>query len=338
MPKLRWNICLIFFLYTGLIDAGPRLATAKSATQNATLTGYTRARTILDLSAETEGKVETVFADIGEHIADNGQFACLDKTFISLDIEANATEISRTNIDIDYFSKQVTRYKKLLSNHSSSQLQLDDFERSQATARQQLRTLKIRSRELAERKRRYCIAAPANWTVIKRYIEPGEWLKAGDRVAQIGNFSRLLVPFALSMSEYESLMKHAQDIRLTLPDLQKSVPAIIERVSPAFDEQSRKIVLDLEIQDLMKQGRGGIRADLSIQIPNQANAVLLPESAVIERYEQYWLERPNGEQISVVYLGRIKREGQQSFIRLSGTAIKPGDQFIVHTSTDASDK
>jgi len=65
---------------------------------------------------------------------------------------------------------------------------------------------------------------------------------------------------------------------------------------------------------------------------------LLPESAVIERYEQYWLERPNGEQISVVYLGRIKREGQQSFIRLSGTAIKPGDQFIVHTSTDASDK
>ena len=61
--------------------AKQEIVTAQAAVQPVTLTGFTRPRTVIDLSAEEAGKVMRVLADIGARIAENGTFACLDQTF-----------------------------------------------------------------------------------------------------------------------------------------------------------------------------------------------------------------------------------------------------------------
>jgi RND family efflux transporter MFP subunit len=320
--------CALFLLLTHpatALGVEESLVVAKAAEHEVVLTGFTRARTVLNLATETAGKVEQAFADMGEPIPQDGQVVCLEKIFINLDIERNQAERARIAAEIRYFEKQVRRYRELVKQNSSAQAQLDEFERNLATFGQQLQALKVQQRTLAERRKRHCVTAPPGWLVIERYVEPGQWINAGDVVAKLGDFSKLLIPFALSTPEYRVLVANAERLEIRLPDLDIRVAARIERVSPAFDEQSRKIKLELQIAEGLEQHRGGLRAELSLKVAHKSGAVLIPEEALEQRFEQFWLQRESGEEVKVVYLGRA--EGNNPLVQVASPEVRPGDMF-----------
>ncbi len=298
------------------------LAVAEAATQLQELSGYTRARTVLILSAEESGRVERLFADIGEAIPAGGKFACLDDTFLELEQRANESDRARVKVDIDYFRKQVKRYRSLVETNSSAQSQLDEFQRNLQSSVQQLEGLKIQSSVLAERQQRHCVPAPAGWLVMERLVEPGQWVTRGQQVARVGDFSRLLIPFALSSAEYRALGQ-VDALSVRFPDLEVELAAKVARVSPAFDEVSRKIRIEIEVGEGLDEGRGGLRAQLSLRLPLPSGAVVLPRAALSERYEQYWLKREDGNEVRVVYLGR---DGADR-VRVVSPEVSPGQRF-----------
>ncbi len=323
---------LLFITLISPASASPTLVVAQPAEHTVTLTGFTRARTVMNLSSETSGKIERVFADVGDGIPEQGYFACLDDTYIDLEIESNKVEGKRLEVEIDYYHKQVKRYVQLVRTNSTAQSQLDEFERHLGSFRLQLEANRVAGRILDERKRRHCIGAVPGWRVIERFAEPGQWVNAGEVVAKVGDYSRLLIPYALTPLQYQALLHDAEhlELRLVEPDLR--VPARIERVSPAFDEQSRKIKLDLQIDECGDSHRGGLRAELNLRLPLQSGAVLVPSDALVQRYEEYWLQRADGEEVNVVFLGRAKGEtlSGQPLVRVSSPEVRPGDRFRLH--------
>lgn len=330
MPLMFFRICFWLALFSvPAAHAQQEIVIARAAIQPVTLTGFTHPRTVIDLSSEEAGKVMRIFADIGERIADTGYFACLDRTFIDLEIQSNRAELARVKIQTDFFAKQVSRYRTLVDRNSVAQMQLDEVERSLADFQVQFEVLKIKGRRLQERKRRFCITAPPGWLVIDRTIEKGEWLDVGQPVGRVGNFSRLVIPYALSLPEYHAL-RATKSLALRLPELDQTAAASIARVSPDFDEQSHKIKLDLEItgRDL----RGGLRAELMLKIPDTSGAVLIAEKALDERYEQYWLHTIDGKEIRVVYLGDSDSRGTNNarLVRIVSPDVHAGDRFVVN--------
>ena len=315
---------LILMLLLSQQTAAAELATAEAATQLQELTGYTRARTVLVLSAEESGRVERLYADIGDAIPAAGLFACLDDTFLRLEQQANQTEQARVRVDIEYFGKQVERYRRLVADNSSAQIQLDEFQRNLQSSMQQLEGLKIQSRVLAERAERHCVPAPAGWLVMDRLVEPGQWVTRGQQVARVGDFSRLLIPFALSNSEYLAL-RQIEELSLQLPHSGQQVDARIARVSPSFDEVSRKIRVELEVGEGLRERRGGLRAQLALRLPLPSGAVVLPRAALSQRYEQHWLKREDGSEVKVVYLGR---DGDER-VRVVSPEVAPGQRFVL---------
>ncbi len=302
------------------------VAAARAALQRETLSGFTRARTHLVLSAEASGKVLQVNADVGDVISPDQPFACLDPTYIDLEIRANQAEMASQRVDARYFRKQVKRFSQLLKQSSSSESQLDEAQHNLDKTLNQLTSLKIQHEILQERKRRLCVVAPEGWRVVRRHVEVGQWINTGEPVVELGDFSRLLIPFALSAGEFQALEARMDSLSLRLPEQNLQVAARIERVSPAFDAASRKIYVELEIADGEVEPRGGLRAELELDIPMRSGAVLLPAKAVSERYEEYWLTRPDGQEVSVVYLGR-SRLMEGDWVRVISPRIKPGDLF-----------
>jgi RND family efflux transporter MFP subunit len=264
---------------------------------------------------------------VGDNIKEGEPFACLDSTYLDLDLRANQAEREALKVDKSYFKKEVVRYSKLVKKNSSSQSQLDTAQRNLDKTQTQIEALTIAAKILQERKARLCIDAPAGWLVIKRHVEPGKWVNAGEPVVEVGDYSHLVAPFALSVAEYQALHKQLdKGLNVKLPELEAELPANIIRVSPAFDEQSRKIHLELELSDGLPAYRGGIRVDLALEVPTRSGAVLIPERALQQRYEQYWLKRPDGNEIAVVYLGRSNgMDGE--WVRVVSPEIQPGDQF-----------
>ena len=317
-------------------QAESRIAVAQTAWQIIKLTGFTRARHTLPLATEVAGKVLRVFVDIGDKIADQGQVACLDQTFIKLEVKANQAELKRLAAEVNYFQKQVERHRQLVNQQNSSQMNLDGVERNLAGMQAQIEAQKVESRRLTETQRRHCISAPVGWLLTERLVEPGQWLGIGDPLGSVGDFTRLLVPFALSMQEYQALQQASKPLQLLLTDLGVTVPAQLVRVSPAFDEQTRKIMLDLEISSGLEQYRGGLRAELSLQLPLQDGSVLISEKALQQRYEDYWLQREAGDEVRVIYQGRsgLKTTEGAALIRITSADIQVGDRFLIDTQRD----
>jgi len=307
--------------------AGPaEVFVAEAAPRRTVLTGFTRARTLMTLVSEESGRVHKVVADVGDTLGEHGLFAELDTTFIELDLEGNRADQQRLQSELTYNKKEMERYERLVRSNNAPQSTLDNNIRAHQSALQQLRAKQIEERVLVERMKRFSLLGPPGWQVVSRFIEPGEWLTSGAKVAELGRYDVLLVPFALSSEEYRALGPRGSEVTLRLTDLGRDVAATVARVSPGFDAQSRKINVDLEIARGDFEFRGGLRVELSLDLQDPGGAVLVPASALIKAYEEHFLMTPDGERVHVVLLGAAGG----GMRRVSGQDVRAGDTFLLH--------
>ena len=336
---MQWRLIILSFLIVSLFPAlqlaaqeGPgrplqgEVFAAWPAMREVTLTGYTRARYVMDIVSEEAGRCIRVAADIGDAVGKGGVFAVLDKTFIDLAIEKNRVDQTRLKNRIAYHAKEVRRYEKLVGRETAAQSTLDGLRNKLDQSEFELQALEVEETNLKERRGRHLIRVPAGWTVTERAVETGEWVPAGKFLGKAGDFRTLLVPFSLSLDEFNALKKLDGGPELRFPDEGKTgltLKAPVERISPAFDPQTRKISVDLSIRKGLSNMRGGLRAELTLELPDRYGAVLVPTSALSERYEEFWLTRANGEQVHVVLLGH----GPQNTSRVRSSEVKAGDMF-----------
>jgi RND family efflux transporter MFP subunit len=269
------------------VFAEEKWVSVEPATRKVTITAFTRAQSKMPLATEVEGKVSKIFADIGEPIPATKKFACLDDTFAQIDIKSAQNEMTRHDVDIKYFKKEVSRHKKLVERQTSAVSVLDGLTRDLNNAKQALTVVAIRKQRLEEHKRRHCIEAPEGWLVIDRNIEVGQWVNEGEVVAHVGNYSQLKVPVTLSQQELTALKRDKDNITLLLMDFNLKVPAIIEHISPAFDEKTRKILVDLLIKESWPELRGGMRVGLMLKIPDpKSTSFTISKQALEEWFEE----------------------------------------------------
>jgi RND family efflux transporter MFP subunit len=304
--------------------AGPAIVVAEPSTTHVVLTGYTRARARMLLTTEVSGRVVRVTADVGDMLTGDGVFACLDTTFTELDVEANLADQGRSRAEIAFYRKEVRRFKDLAAQGNAAPSELDNAQRNLAVQEQQLRALAVQHKRLRERLERSCVKGPPGWRVITRQAEPGEWLKEGDPVGELGDFQTLVVPFALTAAELAVVGNSKTPLRLELPDEGVTVSARVLRAAPDFDAETRKSRVELALTDPVMNPRGGLRARLNLELPDPSGGVLVPRNALEERYDEYWLTRVDGAQFKVVVLGP---GNDASTVRVFAREISAGDRF-----------
>lgn len=308
--------------------------TPTPAQRTETLSAYTRAITKVQISSEVQGRVEHVFADVGQSIPEDGVFAGIDDTFVRLDLQEQLAQreqiISRRN----YYDTETRRYRDLVAGNHADQSTLDKLEQQLEESQLKLKALDVAIARLEERLQRHKVRAPSGFTVMQREVEPGEWVTAGQHLATLGDYRTLAVPFALDPVQFRWLTAHADALTLRLQGLHghaaHTLRARLHEVAPGFDEKTRKINLELAITPPADEARGGLRAELDMQLPERSGSVLVPASALTTRYEQHWLTRPDGSRLHVVLLGaeangmlRVQAEGldaSQHFLLAPGPA------------------
>lgn len=305
----------------------PDSVVVRPAMRTIELTGFTRARTRLPLVAEKAGRVEMVAADIGETIGPEGTFARIDATFIRLELDEIQLRREQLASQIDYDEREVQRYRRLAKQNNAAVSQLDALEQTLRNNRHELSQLGIQQQVLEERLRRTRIPAPPGWRITARTIEPGQWVAAGERVGEAADFATLVVPFALTPEQHAALTSLSTNggLELRLPDLERAVPASIHRDNPGFDPQTRKLAVELKLDEAVDLRRAGLRALLSLPLPERSGAVLLPESAVRDSYEEHWVHPVDRDPVRVLVLGREERPAG-TWLRVSSADLKAGDR------------
>ncbi len=325
MEKRFWFFIIIWFhlpVFSMNENAG-EIHVLKPAFLKTVLTGFTRARAEMVLVSEVAARCESVAFDIGDILGEDGRFAQLDATFVTLDLLRNRQEQKRLENRVAFLGRETARFQSLVEKQTISQSAYEDVANRLDQARLELEGLKIDERILEEKRARHNLKGAAGWRVIERHLEPGQWVAAGAEVARLGDYRSLYVPLAVDVSTVK-LLREKDKLQVEIPDLGLTVPARLKRVSPGFDPQTRKIAVDLEIQDAPDM-RGGLRVQLTIDAPGEMDQVLMPDRALEKRFGDLWVTLENGDQVRIRVLGK----GPEGFSRVTGAGIKAGVRIVL---------
>jgi len=325
---------LVFLLVPVLCRAGLEgdVCRVRPSLVTRLLTGFTRARTVMDIASEVEGRCLTVTAEVGEAVPLSGEFVRIDPTFSRLALKTARLAVARQQATLAHDRRQVERYTQLVRSRASAQIRLEELELKAEQDRLHLEELKVEEERLAERLARHTVRAPAGWLVIGREVEPGEWVTPGHPLARVGDYSRLLVPLLLDEKELSALQSR-KTFALRLPGLGISGQGRVLRVKPGFDPASRKtgvdVLLTRETLERLPVRRSGLRVEIPVQVPDPMEAVLVPAAAVRQRYDASWLTLEDGGQVQVTLLGSAEDGGPSpaSWLRVTGEGIHPGQRL-----------
>lgn len=296
-------------------------------------TGFTRPEKEMVLSSEISGKCIEILFDVGDTV-NSPNVAKIDDTFTRLDIQQNGIAQKKILRQLELEEKTLARFTNLMKNNSTAQADFDEAAFNADNLRLNLQNLKAEEKRLKEILDRHTLHAPLGWQVMHRYVEPGEYIPLGEPVLKLGNFDRLIIPFLLTYEEID-LLQNMEQILLSLPDIDTTVVAEIYQIAPDFNEQKKKISIEL-ITSLPQsptttQWRGGLRAKLKIAGKTESDTFLVPITAIIRRYEANWLMSEDGTQKKVILLGTTTT-GNDAIV--TGNNLSAGERVHVSPTLD----
>jgi RND family efflux transporter MFP subunit len=294
-----------------------------------TLTGYTQPFKQITLSSEITGRCLSILADTGNEIKENQVVAQIDSKFIVLDLKANKLAREEAERQLAEEEKTLARFEALIEQKSTPQARLDEVRLAADLHRIGQKILENERNRLEEKLKLHTITAPPGWIVIEKFIEAGELIQAGQAIAKVGDFNRLLIPLAVTFQELQSLSQMSQ-LRVFLPDIKEYVPATIYSSSPIFDPKTRKIEVKVLVNALHtelkgQRLRGGMRAELAIQSQESTQSFLVPTTALIRRYDTHWLKMDTGDSVPVIVLGTTE-DGNSTII--SGKQLEKDQHYF----------
>lgn len=289
-------------------------------------TGLTRPQKELVISSEVSGRCEKVHLEQGDVVAPAGLVAEMDSTFVELDLQKNRIAQERARSQLELEKKTLSRYTTLVEKNSAALATYDDAQLRAEINLLALKNLKNEELRLQEQFRRHRLYGPPGWKVMERYVESGEFVQQGQHVLRLGNFDQLLVSFSLTFEEL-MLLQNKEKVMLFVPSLGMDVRGSIYRVSPGFNEKTRKIPVDILMD--CKEGsllRGGVHTELKLDGKKEEGSFLVPFSALISRYDTHWLMTREGGLKNVILLGKSSN-GQYAVVAVDG--LEAGASFLL---------
>lgn len=154
---------------------------------------------------------------------------------------------------------------------------LEEVRNRQAVLLQRRSELAIAQQQLVEA----TLYAPFDGAVRQRTASLGEYLNAGAPVATIVRLHPLRLRVETPEREAQGI-KVGQSVRVVVEgDNQQSYSGRVARLSPAFQEQSRTLIIEAEVDNQEGKLRPGSFAKAEIQTSMTSDVVMVPAAAIM---------------------------------------------------------
>lgn len=172
------------------------------------------------------------------------------------------------------------------------------------------------------------IRSPLTGFVTQEWVEVGQWLTKGGRVAEVIELDKVLVQAPIAERRI-SLVRVGDEARVVIDALGgRTFIGRVRGVIPKADPKSRTFPVEVEINNTESYDlKAGMFARLSLEYGEAARMVLVPKDALILR--------ARGPSVFVFEKGRVREVSFQqgrsvdSFMEVPGGALRPGMQVVV---------
>jgi RND family efflux transporter MFP subunit len=283
---------------------------ARSVEYPATLEAYEE----VHLAPAQPGRIEGIFADVGDRIAKGKLLVQMDRT------QLHQAEVQLKNLEVDF-------------------RRLDTLAKYGSVARQQYDQLKtqveVTQSNVAFLKENTQLLAPFNGIVSGRYYEPGEMYSGAPNtqagkaaVLSLVQIDRLKATVPLS-EKYFPLLKNGMETAVSVDVYPgRLFTGRVERVHPTIDATNRTFNAEIVIGNREGLLRPGMFIRVTFDL-DEEEAILLPSMAVLKvqgSNDRYLFKEENGIARRVsVSIGKRYDDSIEVF----SDNLEPGDNIIV---------
>lgn len=144
---------------------------------------------VSDIASEVAGKVESVSYDEGERVGKGHVLVVLGSDILTSRVEGTRATHEQAEIELERARKDLARMEPLFEAGSISATLHDDYTFRVRSLEKKATTLGAALRQLELQQEKTTILADFPGIVVKRSVEPGEWIKAGGTVAVVADDS-----------------------------------------------------------------------------------------------------------------------------------------------------
>ncbi|MGA0559614.1 efflux RND transporter periplasmic adaptor subunit [Larkinella sp. VNQ87] len=270
------------------------------------------------ITATTAGRVTQVNFDLGSQVRQGTVLVQLDNRLKELSLEA-------TQLSIEKLKKDVNRYNTLLAGNATTEIQVNETKYNYENAVNQAEQIKKQIQDAN-------VKAPISGQIVKKDIEPGEYITPGTVLGTVLDVNRLKVNVLVNESDVYQLRK-GQTVRVTADVFPgKTYSGQISYIAPqGTDEHNYPVEITIGSANGLKAGTF-VNVDFS-QKSNQ-KALQIPRIALVESIKNpyvYVLEGNTAKQRKI----KVGREFGDTIEVLDG--LSAGDQVVTTGQLNLSD-
>ena len=194
--------------------------------------------------------------------------------------------------------------------------------------------------EVSQRQAYSQLIAPATGIVITKINEPGNLIREGEEIIDIGDFSQVKVVVPLSELDLGQISL-GQSVSVTFDAFgERAFAGKISRITPAADSTTRQIPIEITVMNPDNQIKGGLLARVTLAA-NAATEVIIPESAIVQEAGANYIFVVTQEDLAtkqgVVSKKKIEiRDRAKGKVAIT-TGIKPQEKFVLRTGKTLTD-
>jgi len=225
-----------------------RTQSAEEVQRTIVVNGKTAPARIVELSAETDGRVEFIGAERGSNV-DRGQ------VIVRLDERDRSARLAQAEATVKQREVEFDARNKLKTESYVSEAQLQEALAALEAARTELTRAQLDLSYMT-------IRAPFDGALQSRIVEVGDFVKLGEPVASYVDNRTIIV--SANLSEFDARYVNVDDSAEASLATGETVRGRIRYVAPVADEATRTFEVELEIDNTAGQLRAGGTAELRI--------------------------------------------------------------------------
>jgi len=259
--------------------------------------GRLRAVRQADAGPEVAGMVEEVLVCEGDHVTNGQPLVNLRVTDLLQQIqqvrsavEASHEELRRAEVAFRDAETNYTRAQALFNHKISSTAELDTARTTRDTARavelaaaarqrESEALLRVTEEQLAKRR----VAAPFAGVILKRQVEPGASVTAGEAMLTLAEMSKTEIYVETDENNLGKLCV-GQSAQIIAPAfLEQPFPAILTQIGPNVDAERGVVGLRLKPGPLPAYVLPNMTVDVNIEVARFTHVLAVPTSSVIQQ-------------------------------------------------------
>lgn len=245
-----------------------RVAELTASARNATITvrGRTQALHAVDVRAEVEGVVKAIHFEKGQQVH-KGDILC------EIDINDRGAKVAQMNAMVAQTGKELEVAQELAKQGFRSKTQLAQAQAAYEAAKAGASTMGI---QLANTK----IRAPFDGYVDDRYVDVGDYMRAGDKCEMVYAPEPFLAVGAVS--EHEVGQVSIGDTASATLVTGQTVTGRVRFVADRADSATRTFRIEVELPNADNALRDGVSADIHIPVKRVAAFHISPGILVLD--------------------------------------------------------